>query len=57
MTSSEILLIVPKQPFLRMHSKSVAEMAANAIKCSTVEVQYDKSTSLRTTAVRYLGHR
>jgi len=28
-------------------------MAANAIKCSTFEVQYGKSTSTRTTAIRH----
>jgi len=37
--------------------KVLLKMAVNATKCSTFEVHYDNSTSLRTTAVRYLGHR
>ena len=32
------------------------KMAVNAAICSTFEVQYDKSTSTRTTAIGHLGH-
>ena len=32
------------------------KMAVNATICSTFEVQYGKSTSLRTSAIRHLGH-
>ena len=32
------------------------KMAVNAAICSIFEVQYDKSTSARTTALRHLGH-
>jgi len=32
------------------------KMAVNASICSTFEVQYGKSTSARTTALRHLGH-
>jgi len=32
------------------------KMAVNETVCSTFEVQYGKSTSTRTTAIRHLGH-
>jgi len=38
-----------------MRSKMLLKMAASAIKCSTFEVQYGKSTSTRTTAIKYFG--
>ena len=47
---------VHKSPFLRMRSTNVAE---NGRKCGYMlnfEVQYGKSTSARTTALRRLGH-
>ena len=47
---------VHKLPFLRMRSTNVAKMAANATICSTFEVQYGKSTSVRTTAIGHLGY-
>ena len=37
--------------------KVLLKIAGNATKCSTFEVHYHKSTSLRSTAVRYLEHR
>ena len=35
---------------------NVAENGRNATICSTFEVQYGKSMSMRTTAIRHLGH-
>ena len=53
MTRSEILLQVYNSRFCACAIKMLLKMAANATKRSTFEVQYVKSTSLRTTAVRY----
>ena len=38
-----------------MRSTNVTENAVNAAMCSTFEVQYGKSTTARTTAMRHLG--
>jgi len=52
--SPELVPEVPKWPFLRMHSKMLLIMTANAAKCSTFEVQYGKSTSTKTSAIRHI---
>ena len=42
--------------FCACAGQMLLKMAVNAAICSTFEVQYGKSTSARTTALRHLGH-